>query len=303
MMKSGGRSRGRKKKGISTIIGIVIFFLIFILAVSSTFIWTDNTSKYLQAAKAELEEGRLRAQENLLYTVSNQTHILLVNPTSMLVVVNQIWDNSHNQVWNGTLIVPAFDQVFVNMTNTTNKTYKMVTNRGNIFDQIYYGPPYGGSPVTPALTNASGWNVTWYRYDGATSTTLGNNVHNSLDISWTFGGAWSFGTPLTQRAGFNATTKVIAKQNTIFAYLMLIDDPAIGNYSTINFTIWDGGSYFNTVKTQMPINTSYPSFFTFAVEAGKTYDLFVSYQIVQPAPTTVHSVTIQLINVELAPWE
>lgn len=299
--RSGNRSHGRK--GISTIIGIVIFFLIFMLAVSSTFVWTDNTSKYLQSAKAELEQERLRASENLMYAVTNDTHIMLVNPTSMLVVVNQIWDDNHTQVWNGSTIVPAFDQMYMNLGNTTGHSYKVVSARGNIFDQKYLGAMTNATqPANVTYLGGGGWNVSWFTYYNGSSPgliSLGNNTHDSLDFSYTLGGTWSFGGPEYTRAGFNATTKVTALTNTIWVYVFLFDGIST-QLSVANFTISNATSSRTDIFMQASGNVT-SSLKSYPVTPGGNYTLRLNYEIKQPTPTITHVVSVQIINAELAP--
>jgi hypothetical protein len=290
------------KKGISTIIGIVIFFLIFMLAVSSTFVWTDSTSKYLQSAKAELEQERLRAYENLFYAVSNETHILLVNPTSMLVVVNQVWDNGHQQVWNGSLIVPAFDEVYMNMTNTTGHSYKIVSARGNIFDQQYLGYSSNASqPSNVTYIGWGGWNISWFAYYNVSTpgiVTLGNTTHSSLDLSFNLGGASTFGGLSYTRAGFNATTSVTALSDTIMAYVYLNDGISTA-LSVANLTI-SNGTYSVTDIFQQPSSNATSCLRSYAVTAGGNYTLILNYEIKQLTPTITHTITFQMINAELA---
>lgn len=300
---SGASHRSRSgTKGVSTIIGIVIFFLIFILAVSSTFVWTDNTSKYLQSAKAELEQERLRASENLMYAVANETHILLVNPTSMLVVVNQIWDNEHRQVWNGSQIVPAFDEVYMNLTNTTGHSYRMVTARGNIFDQQYLAYSSNASqPSNVTYAGGGGWNITWFTYyNGSTPgiTNLGNTTHASLDLSFTLGGTSTFGGLAYTRAGFNATTRITAQSNIIYAYVYL-NDGLSSDLSVANLTI-SNGTYSVTDIFQQPSANSTTCLKSYAVTPGGNYTLKLNYEIKQLSYTIMHMITVQIINAELA---
>jgi hypothetical protein len=289
-------------RGISTIIGIVIFFLIFMLAVSSTFVWTDSTSKYLQSAKAELEEERLRASENLMYVVSNDTHILLINPTSMLVVVNQIWDNEHHQVWNGSIIVPAFDQICMNLTNTTGHSYKIISARGNIFDQQYLAYASNTSQQSNVTyIGGGGWNISWFAYYNVSTpgiVTLGNSTHSSLDLSFDLGGSSTFGGLSYTRAGFNATTRVTALSNTIMAYVYLNDGISTA-LSVANLTI-SNGTYSVTDIFQQPSANATSCLKSYAVTQGGTYVLTLNYEIKQLTPTITHTISVQMINAELA---
>jgi len=295
------RSRSGRK-GISTIIGIVIFFLIFMLAVSSTFVWTDSTSKYLQSAKAELEQERLRASENLMYAVSNDTHILLVNPTSMLVVVNQVWDNEHQQVWNGSLIVPAFDQIYMNLTNTTCHTYKIISARGNIFDQQYLAYTSNTSqPSNVTYVGGGGWNISWFAYYNVSTpgiVTLGNSTHSSLDLSFNLGGASTFGGLAYTRAGFNATTRITAQSDTVMAYIYLNDGISTA-LSVANFTI-SNGTYSVTDIFQQPSSNATSCLKSYAVTQGGNYALTLNYEIKQLTSTITHTITVQMINAELS---
>ncbi len=298
---STARNSPRSNRGVSTIIGIVIFFLIFMLAVSSTFVWTDSTSKYLQSAKAELDQERLRASENLMYAVANDTHILIVNSTSMLVVVNQIWDNEHLQIYNGSTIVPAFDQIYMNVTNTTGHSYKIVTSRGNIFDQRYLGNTNASQPTNVTYIAGGGWNISWFSYyNGSTPGIwrIGNTTHSSLDFSFTLGGTSTFGGLTYTRAGFNATTKITAQSSTIATYAYL-NDGASTELSYANLTI-SNGSYSVTTIFQQPTINSTSCLSLYSVTQGGNYTLTLNYEIKQLTPATSHMISFQMLNAEFA---
>lgn len=135
-MKIGSRSR-RARRGVSTTIGMAMFMLIFVMTMSTMFLFSQRFVSYVEAAKEESDFQVQRAQEYLIViptgNVGGPNLIQLINPTAQLILVTQIWSN--NNVLNGTFVVPAFGNKIVEFPSSLspNKNFTVVTSRGNIF--------------------------------------------------------------------------------------------------------------------------------------------------------------------------
>ncbi len=135
-MKRGSRSR-RARRGVSTTIGMAMFMLIFVMTMSTMFLFSQRFVSYVEAAKEESDFQVQRTQEYLIViptgNVGGPNSIQLINPTAELILVTQIWSNNH--VLNETFVVPAFGNKIVEFSSSLSpsKNFTVVTSRGNIF--------------------------------------------------------------------------------------------------------------------------------------------------------------------------
>jgi len=174
---------------------MAIFLLLFAIAVSYIFTWTQDQGTYVNAINTQANLDRNRLSENLLITAFNSSSLNVQNPTSMASVITQIWSNDA-EIWSGFQGISPFGNfTFNNQTisgwNSTalglsNGNFEIVTLNGNAFS--------GGvqTQFSEAITDT--WNVTWY-YNAtagqpstpaglASSTYLGNSYWYDLNFDW-----------------------------------------------------------------------------------------------------------------------
>lgn len=201
---------GRGRTGVSTVIGMAIFLIIFAMAASYTFVWTQYFSEYGAAVKGQIEFNQLRNSEALEVNVfKNGTDTLLnvTNPTGNVIVVTQVWSN-HTSI-TGEWGIPQFGYAIINATpiKVQDGKFKVVTSRGNVFSGAY-APP--GSPMEGR------WLVKWYNASGP----IGVSYMDGLDINM----RWYKG--VTGMFGFNASTRVVALNETA---IVLVKVPLVSS--------------------------------------------------------------------------
>jgi hypothetical protein len=207
-----------KRKGVSTVIGAAIFLLIFTLAVSAVFVWTQSYANYVEAAREESAFVVEKNMEELMLMFLNSSGKLAViarNPTPMTIIVTQVWSN--HSVQTGEWVIPAKSRVTISTTLDYKGMIlsKVVTSRGNVFSgtQTIGEGEVGGELSEEDIMEAGRWYVQWYNLSARQvfDTKLGNSYSQSLSITFSWGAAANdpiFG-PYTQ-VGFNATTRVVA---------------------------------------------------------------------------------------------
>jgi len=224
---SNARVANRRRKGVSTIIGITIFLLIFAIAISYTFAWTQNTGSYLQTVNQQVDLDRLKIGENLVVSAINTTTLTVTNPTGNPIVVTQIWSGvfsgaAYIPVWSGLQGISGFGNLtFITNATNGNGQYKVVTLRGNIFS--------GGLQSQLAAATQRAWQVNWY-YNNVISPPIdppqypanftsnnlvGQSYWYDLNLAWDWtafnnpviGGNYNITSNVT--IGFIATTSVI----------------------------------------------------------------------------------------------
>lgn len=203
------------RKGVSTIIGITIFLLIFAIAISYTFAWNSQVGNYLKAVKAQVNLDQQQAGEKLIVKPFNSTFVEISNPTVNTIVVSQIWSEGL-EVWHGQQGVPPYGNYnasgFINPTGSSN--FEVVTLQGSIF-----------SGKGPSLAT-SVWQVNWYYNNTETfsnnnstlelsnNTPVGNTSWDNVNLEW----SWTiYNNPVigsismnsTDMMGFVATTTLI----------------------------------------------------------------------------------------------
>jgi hypothetical protein len=207
-----------KRKGVSTVIGAAIFLLIFTLAVSAVFVWTQSYANYVEAAREESAFVVEKNMEELMLMFLNSSGKLAViarNPTPMTIIVTQVWSN--HSVQTGEWVIPAKSRVTISTTLDYKGMIlsKVVTSRGNVFSGTQtIGEGEGGGELSEEdIMEAGRWYVQWYNLSARRvfDTKLGNSYWQSLSITFAWGSAANdpiFG-PYT-KVGFNATTQVVA---------------------------------------------------------------------------------------------
>ncbi|MDH7555406.1 MAG: hypothetical protein QHG94_00500 [Candidatus Methanosuratincola sp.] len=229
------------KRGVSTVIGMAIFLIIFAMAVSYTFVWTQYFSDYGAAVKGQIEFNQLRNSESLEVAVfknGSDTLLNVTNPTGNVIVVTQVWSNHYNIT--GEWGIPPFGYATINATpiQGQNGEFKVVTSRGNVFSGAY-APP--GSPMEGR------WLIKWYNSTGP----IGVGYLDELNINM----RWYKGS--TGMVGFNASTKFVALNQTA---IVLVKVPLV---SSVELNITAAGE--EKVKPNIMYITN--------LTVGKTYDM------------------------------
>ncbi|MEN3035512.1 MAG: hypothetical protein ABC537_04330 [Candidatus Methanosuratincola sp.] len=181
------------RKGVSTVIGMAIFLIIFAMAVSYTFVWTQYFSDYGNAVKGQIEFAQLKGSETLEVAVmknSSGTWLNVTNPTGNVIVVSQVWSNHQNIT--GEWGVPPFGYVMIDVSAIEGGDgFKVVTMRGNVFSGMY-------SPLGSPMEGR--WLLKWYNSTGE----IGVSYLDDLNINM----RWYKG--YTGTIGFNASAKLVA---------------------------------------------------------------------------------------------
>jgi len=166
------RAKGASRKGVSTVVGMTIFLLMFAIAVAYVFMWSQNSGIYIDTVKKQVDFERSRLTENLIVTAENMTTVLVENPTAGVIVVTQVWSHN-NMTWGpGELGIPPFSNVeIVGDTGWVGDgNFTVVTYRGNIFS--------GGIMVQIEESTSRSWEVTWYWND-----TMNQSAHAAMTWS------------------------------------------------------------------------------------------------------------------------
>lgn len=147
----GGRRRSRK--GVSTVVGMTIFLLMFAIAVAYIFAWSQNSGAYIDTVKHQVDFEMSRLTENLEVTAINYTSVFVENPTTNVIVVTQLWTNN-TLTWSGNKGISPLGNWTFTGNQTGDGNYKVVTYRGNIFS--------GGLESQLNLATRRSWEVSWY---------------------------------------------------------------------------------------------------------------------------------------------
>lgn len=239
--------RKNDREGVSTVIGMAIFLVIFAMSASYTLIWTQQFSDYSNAVKDQIEFEQMRNAERLSVEVfKNSTNwwLNVSNPTSQVIVVTQVWSNHNKQT--GEWGIPPLGWALIDIEIVDHdNNFKLVTSRGNIFSGKY---------VTVGGPQPGWWDVTWYN----SSIKLGKSAWYNLDIYVNWYKANN------TYLGFEANSKlrVISETNP---YIVIKEDLP----SKVNLTILvDGVVKKNYTDKSQIYNIS-------DVIEGKTYDFTI----------------------------
>ncbi|MDI9608988.1 MAG: hypothetical protein QFX34_01755 [Candidatus Verstraetearchaeota archaeon] len=273
----------KRKKGVSTVVGMTIFVLIFALVASYAFVWTSELNRYIENVRVDMREQHLRSQEVLIVTPINDTAISVYNPTSEVVVVTQVW-SGHDLKWTGQRGVPPFSSVtFPSFGQSqTDGNFRVVTLRGNIFSGSY-------QDLMERIQKRT-WIVNWYwnttsqenevvpPLQLSKSTPIGTSYFYDLRIDW----EWTDDAAVVANYYYNST-------NTIgfVAKALLVKTTDESQNATIRFMM-DPRSLIN-----FQINGSWPDW-----PPGMDYDdLWMdstvdAYIVIQGPKYSVHEVTV-----------
>jgi hypothetical protein len=250
----GGRRRSRK--GVSTVVGMTIFLLMFAIAVAYIFAWSQNSGTYIDTVKHQIDFEMSRLTENLEVTPINYTSVFVENPTTNVIVVTQLWTNN-KLTWSGNQGISPLGNWTFTGNQTGDGNYKVVTYRGNIFS--------GGLKSQLDLAIRRSWEASWYWRDGVNQSVhdamLPNDLLANLNIGTTYwydlnlAYDWNFlSNPVIEKVynmtdqvslGFVAKTTLIKLSNssynaTINYYISNSSRIAIGIDGNVPL-VWTGG--------------------------------------------------------------
>ncbi|RLE53198.1 MAG: hypothetical protein DRJ33_01670 [Candidatus Methanomethylicota archaeon] len=125
-----------RREAISTVVGALIFLLIFFAAVSTIYFIMNNLSEYVIAVKEYQEQQAWRSSEKLdvyVYDNGGFTFVRIRNLSPNTVIVDYIWVN--HTVVDASLVIASGKEVDFN----TSQPYfegiqvRVVTTKGNVF--------------------------------------------------------------------------------------------------------------------------------------------------------------------------
>jgi len=225
--------RGRRR-GVSTVIGAVIFLLIFAVAMTAMLAWAQSYASYVDVVREDQEFQNLRMMEELSLSFLNSSGKLLVeagNPTPRMIIITQVWSN--HTVQTGEWAVPAKTRVPINtdLSYAGMTASKVVTSRGNLFSgaQSTTGEDgIGGTGLSIIdIIEAGRWYVQWYNLSSRRvfDMKLGESYWETTSLTFQWGAASNdpvFG-PYT-KVGFNATTRLVALNTTMYINYYVNED-------------------------------------------------------------------------------
>jgi hypothetical protein len=190
-----GKRRCRNNKGVSTVVGMAIFLLLFAIAVSYVFTWTQDQGNLVDTIRQQTDTDKNRLSENLVVIAHSNTELNVTNPTSQAAVVVQIWSNHTLLSSPGmTQGIPPYGSYYFNFTGSSaaanaNGNFTVVTLAGNIFS--------GGIQSEFAEATAQTWQVAWY-FNNSTglptlpSTFLGSSTQIAVSYWYTLNFDWEW---------------------------------------------------------------------------------------------------------------
>lgn len=271
------------RKGVSTVVGMTIFVLIFALVASYSFLWSNELVGYIENVKIEMREQHIRSQELLVVTPINESAVRVHNPTSEVVVVTQIW-SGHAPLWLGQQgVAPYSNFTFPDFgLSQADGTFRVYTLRGNVFSGSYVD--------LMGEIKKRAWEVSWYwnttAEDGfdnppsamAQSTKVGVGYFYELNFDW----SWNDDSAVVSDYYLNST-------NTIgfVAKAKIIKTTPESENATIRF-LMDPNS-----RVSFMINGEWPAW-----PSGMDYDdrwidsAVDLYLVIQGPKYSVHEVTV-----------
>jgi hypothetical protein len=194
-----------------------MFLGLFAMAISFTFLWTQNSENYVSATANTIAVENAQVSEQLIVNALNNTALNIENPTSQSALVTYVVSN--NSVWTVNTPVAPFGNITLNLVNGSapaNGNFKVTTQNGNIF--------FGNLLSQVASAADQTWDVKWYwsttspalptaLTDLTGGTPLGESFWDKLSIDWNYGtGSPVVGTIAfapNQMVGFVANTTLI----------------------------------------------------------------------------------------------
>lgn len=233
---------------------MTLFVLIFALAVSYAFIWSQNFAGYVDTLRKELGNEMIRSGEQIVVSPFNSTSLTISNPTSEVVVVTQVWSNK-TLLWLGERGISPFGSTYYNFNGSNaDGQFKVVTSRGNIFS---------GSAVDQFQKSINrAWQVEWYyNYTFAGSANPWPNyqemVNRSIHIGTSywydlgFVWEWEFGSPVISNQ-YNLTNDVAIG---FIANATVIKTSDNDSLATVNYWI-DRESFVQFEIDGKPVNST-----------------------------------------------
>jgi len=288
---SNARVANRRRKGVSTIIGITIFLLIFAIAVSYTFAWTQNTGSYLQTVNQQVDLDRLKLGENLMVTALNTTAVTVTNPTGNVIIVDQIWSGGL-PVWSGQQgISNNYGNCTFNNATSGNGQFTVVTTRGNIFS--------GGLQSQLAAATRRSWGIYWY-YNGSTtnlppmpanlsssfSSFVGQSYYYDLNLAW----SWTaFNNPVIG-GNYNISSDTLFGFVANTTLMKLSDSPATINYHVDNNPFSNNSVVISFVPYGQ--NATIPSSWDNSTQLILQYGADSNYTVIPGPQYSLYTVTI-----------
>ncbi len=216
-------SRGRSRKGISTVVGMAIFFLIFALGVASVWAWQQTLTEYTEVGDQQIGLDMLRIAERLEVNVINMTALTLENPSDQPVQVRGVISND-TILWLGTCEVLPFSSVILRVAPGGDGTFMIVTMRGNIYS--------AGLQDQLLAVGKGAWHVTFRNsstapavpLDWLSSNVVGETYWYNTNLNWKWDNAYPFIGYQYLQAG--VATGLIAEATLV----KVVDEPATINY-------------------------------------------------------------------------
>jgi hypothetical protein len=285
-----------RDKGISSLIGITLFIIIFTVAMIYIFAWTQSTSSYADVVKNEIDYEQQRAAEMLqVLTIdqsAGQSTINMINPTSHLIVVRQVWSSSHSQVWNGNVSIQPFSNYVLSSLPSIDGNFKVITLRGNIF----YSTFQINEGVSTTINQTGHWDVEFWV--GATNSSIpiivGNSTWYELSFSRVYGRSVGWGAQsYNQTFGFWASTHIKPSNgsNNINISVSLISPGESANSMTILLA--------NSSGSYLIANFTSSNFAQFNVNPNSKYYIQINYMnyALSPLPQTI---TVTIVGADFA---
>lgn len=154
-----------RESAISTVVGALIFLMVFLAAVSAVYIIVNSLASYASNVRSFQEREVLRAHERVAVAVFNQSGLAclyLKNESPTLTIAEYAWVN-HTAVRLGIPLPPGEPALFnTSIPYEGGAVAKIVTFRGNVFsssstfakalDEIWGGDVYVYDPARRSLT-------------------------------------------------------------------------------------------------------------------------------------------------------
>lgn len=296
--------RGRSRKGISTIVGMAIFFMLFALALTTVYSWQMMLAEYSEVQAQQLSLDRLRVSERLDVDIINSTALLLTNPSSQTVRVLHVL-SGNQPVWDGSFDVMPFSSSVLYLSKPGGDIYRVVTLRGNVFS--------AGLDDERSAVAKQGWHVTFLvnetqssfasPYAWGNSTVVGETYwyNTNLDWEWDFKNK-AFGNrvvPANASVGFVATTTLVKVVEEAYD-------------ATINYLIDTGDSNFDrsrvalmidgVVMRPLPYNVWYDaSHYVCFTLTGPLYSIYEVSVYFYGQDVEVQRLSLNVVNATFAP--
>jgi hypothetical protein len=298
-------SRGGSRKGISTVVAIAIFFMLFALALTTVFTWQNMLIEYSEVSAQQLSLDNLKVGEKLDVQIIDSTALLLTNPSEQTVrVLHVLSDNA--LVWNGSFDVGPFASAILRHSTAGGSTYRVVTMRGNIFS--------AGLDEQRAALSDQAWHVTFLMndttssfstpYDWSNSTVVGETYWYNTNLNWEWNYTSKVFGNLTYSAGtcigFVATAKLVIVNESYNATINFLIDTGDSNFdrSKIAFIIDGNMSKSKPIPSVVWYDSSHYVWFTLE---GPPYSVHEVSVFFYGKDVEVQKLSLNVVNATFAP--